>query len=719
MFDRAVARPPTHTAAAPVAGRRVAARPAASPDLGSPGAELGHDERRHFEAHFRRDLSAVRVHTGPEADRSARALGAQAYAIGTDVVFAAGRYAPDRPAGRALLAHELTHVVQQADAGTRCIQRAPDDNAPPDAGVTPDVAPPLDADANEAAARAQNPQLPVIDRDKQTPQQNEDAVRAVLMAAFGTEDALNAAFETLAPSVRSEVDKYAGTGPGAVTANRAQFFVRMRLYFDSWGDVLAHFRYFRRVNRGPVDVVLHADAAARLERALDVLAKHGHAFPSIGVGFGLRGFHQGEFQTQGYMIHALGYAVDVAAAENPKIAFMKPGAGAEKHDPIQIAASIDPSGAHMDLGPSNPATIEAMGKRTAADSALAAAEDTDPVAKEYFERFEQQFQQMQAGSLGFLGTITKVHRDQLLQLRSQYFEVLKALAAERKKGTKADAKVLGGLEAQRRKVLAAMPALMTEWIAGVDAEIAKTLKAHPGMDKLRSPAEISKDLAAAEATLKQAAVSEAQAQAAKTRAIAERDVASEAKRQAQARERLAPAGKEFKKALDATAAARQKLDDKVEAVVAAIDSELATRSALAGATEARGRLAQELKRSDDPKLQRAWAWVTSLRELRQALSAPDLTTPVGVKAFERLTTGDLQRVAPVDNPPLLRLLEAGFFNPKGAFDLAFFEEMAHSGFWPGATWGFGGADPMHFELLEGRNRIRSPGNSKLKPLPGR
>jgi hypothetical protein len=593
--------------------------------------------------------------------------------------------------GRTLLAQELARAVQPSGTGTRTIRRAPD----------------VDPDANEAAARAQDPQLPEIDRGKQTPQQNEDAVRAVVMAAFGGEDALNAAFETLADPVRLEVDKYAASDPAAVTANRVQFFVRMRLYFDSWTDVLAHFRAFRRISRGPVDVVLHEDAAARLDRALDVLAKHQHPFPAMGVGFGLRGFHRDEFQTPGYMIHALGYAVDVAAAENPKIAFMnKPGAGAERHDPIQIAASIDAATAHMDLGLSNAATIEAMGTRTAAEHELSAAEDTDKVAKEYFERFEHQFQQMQAGSTGFIGTITKAHRDQLLKLRSDYFDVLKAQAAERKKGAKADAKVLAGLEAQRRAVLGEMPALMTEWIAGVDAEIAKTLKAHPGMDKLRSAAELSTALKAAETALKQAGRSEAQAQAVKTSAMADRDVASEARRQAEARERMAPGGNEFKKALDATAAARQKLSDKIDAVIEAIDAELTTRSALGGATEARERLEQ---------LRRAWGWITSLRELRQALSAPDLATPAGVKAFERLTTGDLQHVAPVDNPPLLRLLDKGFFNPKGAFDLAFFEEMAHSGFIPGATWGFGGADPMHFELLEGRNRIRAPGNFKLTP----
>ncbi len=54
----------------------------------------------------------MRVHTGAEADRSARSLGALAYTVGNDVVFAAGRYDPLGSSGRALIAHELAHVAQ-------------------------------------------------------------------------------------------------------------------------------------------------------------------------------------------------------------------------------------------------------------------------------------------------------------------------------------------------------------------------------------------------------------------------------------------------------------------------------------------------------------------------------------------------------------------------------------------------------------------------------
>ena len=59
------------------------------------------------------DLGAVRVHRDSAAAHSARVEGALAYAVGRDLVFGAGQYAPHTPVGRKLLAHELTHAVQQ------------------------------------------------------------------------------------------------------------------------------------------------------------------------------------------------------------------------------------------------------------------------------------------------------------------------------------------------------------------------------------------------------------------------------------------------------------------------------------------------------------------------------------------------------------------------------------------------------------------------------
>jgi hypothetical protein len=59
----------------------------------------------------------VRIHTGRDAEASAGAIGARAYASGSDVVFGAGQFAPTTPSGRRLLAHELTHTIQQTGGG--------------------------------------------------------------------------------------------------------------------------------------------------------------------------------------------------------------------------------------------------------------------------------------------------------------------------------------------------------------------------------------------------------------------------------------------------------------------------------------------------------------------------------------------------------------------------------------------------------------------------
>ncbi len=81
--------------------------------LRDPGQPLPASTRAEMETRLQRDLSAVRVHTTPTAAKSATALNAAAYTLGTDTVFAPGRYSPNAPEGRRLLAHELTHVAQQ------------------------------------------------------------------------------------------------------------------------------------------------------------------------------------------------------------------------------------------------------------------------------------------------------------------------------------------------------------------------------------------------------------------------------------------------------------------------------------------------------------------------------------------------------------------------------------------------------------------------------
>jgi len=79
------------------------------------GRPLDAQTRGFFEPRLGYDLSRVRVHTDGRAAESARELNAHAYALGHDVVFGAGRFAPETHEGRTLIAHELAHVVQQGN----------------------------------------------------------------------------------------------------------------------------------------------------------------------------------------------------------------------------------------------------------------------------------------------------------------------------------------------------------------------------------------------------------------------------------------------------------------------------------------------------------------------------------------------------------------------------------------------------------------------------
>ncbi|MEO5558145.1 MAG: DUF4157 domain-containing protein [Dokdonella sp.] len=96
------------------------------------GAPLPLHVRSWFELRFGHDFSHVRVHADAEAAGAAHSIQARAYTLGRDVVFGSGEYAPATEAGRRLLAHELTHVVQQrgGSARSKVLQRNP---APPSA----------------------------------------------------------------------------------------------------------------------------------------------------------------------------------------------------------------------------------------------------------------------------------------------------------------------------------------------------------------------------------------------------------------------------------------------------------------------------------------------------------------------------------------------------------------------------------------------------------
>lgn len=98
--------------------------PASENGLGG-GRPLDAAERAPQESRLDADFSAVRVHTDGPASQAAEDLGARAFAHGGDIAFAPGEYAPRQPAAQRLLAHELTHVAQQARAGATALQFDP------------------------------------------------------------------------------------------------------------------------------------------------------------------------------------------------------------------------------------------------------------------------------------------------------------------------------------------------------------------------------------------------------------------------------------------------------------------------------------------------------------------------------------------------------------------------------------------------------------------
>ena len=94
--------------------------------LAGSGRPLDSDLQQDMEQRFEHDFSGVRVHSDAQAEQSALEVNANAYTVGQNIVFGAGRFSPGTHEGRRLLAHELAHTVQQSER----IRRKPSDSRP-------------------------------------------------------------------------------------------------------------------------------------------------------------------------------------------------------------------------------------------------------------------------------------------------------------------------------------------------------------------------------------------------------------------------------------------------------------------------------------------------------------------------------------------------------------------------------------------------------------
>jgi hypothetical protein len=145
------------------------------------GQALDENIRRNLEPSFGADFSDVRVHTDGEADTLNHAVNAEAFTTGKDIFFSEGKYNPSSSDGQKLLAHELTHVVQQESATptSGLTVSEPDDASEREAG---DVANSLMATAAAPAAasvsrQAEEDELAMSRLDRQASPEEEEMLQ--------------------------------------------------------------------------------------------------------------------------------------------------------------------------------------------------------------------------------------------------------------------------------------------------------------------------------------------------------------------------------------------------------------------------------------------------------------------------------------------------------------------------------------------------------------
>lgn len=163
----------------------------------SGGSPLDADTRTDMESRFGRDFGDVRVHTDGAAHESARSVNAQAYTVGSNIVFQSDRYDPSSVDGRHMLAHELTHVVQQrsgpvdgTEAGGGVKVSDPSDRFEREAVANADrlmsgPAPALSAGPAAAVQRYEDDGAPTVQREEAPEAEDEEMAQTYVKRQDG------------------------------------------------------------------------------------------------------------------------------------------------------------------------------------------------------------------------------------------------------------------------------------------------------------------------------------------------------------------------------------------------------------------------------------------------------------------------------------------------------------------------------------------------------
>ena len=729
--------------------------------LRTSGAPLAKTLRNDMEQRFGHDFSQVRVHTDSGAAQSAATQLAQAYTVGSHIVFGADRFSPHGAAGRHLLAHELTHVLQQR--AMPALQRQPLDDAGGSASAIVDggidqstsagsaagsgSGPVSDAGAGSAAATPAAPQgsAAVAPLPTRVPSNEAEAIEDT--AKFYPDDsAVTAAIASVAPQVQKEL--------GTDVEYQRKFLYRCSLYLGPHPNTVDHFKGIAEFTfADSTKLSLHQDTINKLAAVQRVIgAKY---MPSSGTGFALRQLiRQAPVAFPGMMVHAMGYAIDFRAANNPH--FKDPRLVA-----VQALYTTGATTFHQSTGTwkQRRETIRKMG--------AGELDENSKEQKDFLAELDTEGQRDSAGNQAITHQLPASELAELKSLRTQYKEFQKQkkvfdahLAAAKKKLKKGESfdlqradiirAMLNPDQSERGKLISEMVAvgakrfaivertreILHDLISKADVEIQK-------MRKLPHVTDSDKDYKAALAQLSKASADAKRAVAAAdldlkhTRSVLAQHVKAEARLDTSISKERRPA--QLAKLQTQRTEEERKKNEAATANTASAANRVsvATREAQAAAS------LDDAQKAKDRRV-----WVQNLEGLQSGLSDagfdPRLVFGIG--------DADAEADRSVRDPSLVQLFSRGFFNidqpapvpapatppaggaagpskaaPKGAakpstkatapaplhgFDLHFMEEMAKHGFDQGAEWTPGGVDSMHFEDVASVDAMHTPTDAK-------
>lgn len=658
--------------------------------LNLPGQALDAETRAFMEPRFGHNFSQVRVHSDEKAAESAQAVNALAYTVGRDVVFESGQYLPGTDAGKQLLAHELTHVVQQR-------------GLPGNTSSSLTVSHPQETHEIEAEKAAKTlmqgqPVSGTILQDTAVYVQRQMG-EVKVAEAHAEDEAVNRIIDSFDPCVKDQI--------GSKIEDRKEFLQSMPRYLGPDPNTEKHFKAVKPVKKELGDFCLHEEAAKPLEQVQQELHDANAFMPTTDVGFGLRNrFRMHDRHSKGLMAHPLGYGVDYRATVNPMVT-----------DPRLVKLlELETGGAthfEFDMGrKERRELITELGRGT--------VDPESDRAKHFFDQFEKEYQRVSQASKDFTTNLPEQSRTTLARFRDKYLGIRPEMSKirtelheiERKLNAKAKGTKKSGnsIDQEEQKLQERKQKLKT--------------REHELETDIQDIQNQLKDVFGKWLTDIEKKMTSIQSEAEK----ADLDIHSIPTKQELDREE-----RERKAQSRSTHSSKT----RAEGTIKSLDDKIARERArgqrgrpINEAAIAEWNFRIEKLRSEATQEGKeetsATKRLAEIKQLREWLSKKaDYDVLESLK--KSLTTGldfvfGTKKQAEVKNPSVAQLSQKGFFTPdpekapggkpdpkhdsaKYGFNLAFMKMMARHGFDQGITWTPGSVDPMHFDFVEGVESI--------------